>query len=121
MKLILCPHCSDFFALSNKIDKTKTCRCRKSAGKYLSDNVMGVFTENCIITGIDNTTFHTAVYRYNQTLKEHPEWPRMDFFFTGWIPTIPGEIIRVKTVKEVKEYPFEVKVKTIYSTMPVSK
>ncbi len=120
MKLIHCPKCGDFFALPTKLGKTKTCRCRGAAGKYLSDGMVAVITENCIVAGIDNNTFSTSVYRYNQTNKDHPDWPRLDFFFTGWIPTKPGEVIRVNTVKEVKEYPFEVEVKTVFSTMPVS-
>lgn len=124
MKLIYCINCNDFFALSplkpSKYLKFKTCRCRKSAGKYLSDGVTAVVTDKCIIAGIDNNTFKTAVMRYADVLREHPEYPRLDFFFTGWIPTKPGEVIRVSSIKEVKEYPFEVKEKTIYSTMPIS-
>ena len=120
MKLIYCPKCDDFFNLPNKLGKTKSCRCRKNAGKYLSDGMVAVITKDCIVAGIDNNTMQTAVFRYKDALEKHPEWPRVDFFFTGWIPTKPGEVIRVKTVKEVKEYEFEVETKTIYSTMPVS-
>ena len=120
MKLILCKKCHDFFSLSNKLGKTKYCRCRKSAGKYLSDGVVAVVTDNCVIAGIDNNTFQSAVWRQKETLENHSEWPRVDYFFTGWIPTKPGEVVKVMTVKEVKEYPFEVEKKTIYSTMPTS-
>jgi len=120
MKLIYCKDCRDFFNLPNKIGKLKACRCQKSAGKYLSDGLVAVVTDNCVVAGIDNNTFHTSLVRQNDALENHPDWPRVDFFFTGWIPTIPGEVIKVKTVKEVKKYPFVVEKKTIYSTMPVS-
>jgi len=119
MKLIHCPKCGDFFNLPTKLGKTKTCRCRKHAGKYLSNGVEAVVTEGAIIAGIDNNTFLTATWRYGDTKEKHPEWPRVDFFFTGWISTIPGEVIRVKTVKEVKDYKFEI-YKPQISTMPVS-
>ena len=119
MKLIYCPRCNHLTALSDKLKQTTTCKCKRSAGKYLSDRCTAVFTKDTLIVGIDNTTFRDAINRYNWVKKERPEWGRVDFFFTGWIPTIPGEVVRVDSVKEVKEYPYEIKTKAI-STMPVS-
>jgi len=120
MKLIYCDKCHDFFNLSSKLGKTKFCRCRKSAGKYLSDAVVAVVTDNCTIVGIDNNSFGVAKQWQHDANEKHPDWPRQDYFFTGWIPTKPGEVHTVKTTKEVKEYEFEVESKTVFSTMPIS-
>jgi hypothetical protein len=74
------------------------------------------FTKDSIIVGIDNNTWNDVRKRYNQ-FRNYPS--RLDFFFTGWIPTIPGEVIRVDTVQDVRKYPFKVLVEA-QSTMPVS-
>jgi hypothetical protein len=82
------------------------CPCEKCVGKYLNDNLTAVVTKDCIVVGIDNNSFRDSVSRY---LKHNPEGDepydkRLDFFFVGWIPTIPGEVIVVGTEKEVKEF-----------------
>lgn len=120
MKLLRCPKCEDFFSLINKVGRVKTCSCGETAGKYLEDGIQAVVTENSVVAGIDNNTFFTALYRQKDMLEKHPEYPRIDFFFAGWVPTIPGEVIRVKSTSDVVTYPLEVEKKTSFSTMPVS-
>jgi hypothetical protein len=127
MKLFICPKCEQMVDLMSwkKYRKGKyknkgivtRCYCGKSAGKYLSDNCTAVFTKDCPIVGIDNNTFMTAVARYFEGKILYDS--RVDFFFTGWIPTIPGEVIFVDTVQDVIDYPFKVEV-PVTSTMPVS-
>ena len=71
--------------------------------------------------GIDNNTWSPAVARYlkHEPNGEEPFPVRIDFFFVGWIPTIPGEVIFVDTEKEVIDYPMDA-VENKYSTMPTS-
>lgn len=128
MKLIYCPHCSQILSLvagekykrgprkGQRRERITYCSCRKCAGKWLSDSIMAVFSKDVIVVGIDNNTWNIAVKRYDycKTLES-----RIDFFFTGWIPSKPGEVIIVDTIDEVIKYPFEYN-KITTSTMPVS-
>lgn len=102
MKLIHCRECGDIVLLYPKI--VMPCICGKIAGKYLSNGVTAVVSEDAIVVGIDNNGFNIAnqVYDNNQELDR-----RIDIFFTGWIPNFPGEVIRVK-LEDVVEYPYEV-------------
>jgi hypothetical protein len=69
---------------------------------------------------VDNNGWNDARSRYNSCVRNPIKYPtRIDFFFTGWLPTKPGEIIRVETVQDVRKYPFKVLVE-VQSTMPVS-
>lgn len=107
MKFIYCPECKDIFlAISGK---TRTCECGKHAAKYLIDNITAVMTEGVIVFSIDNVSFLNAQAR-TKYFQESPDYPRIDSFFTGWIPTIPGEVIMVPTVEDVKKYDFKVKI-----------
>lgn len=119
MKLFYCPECYNLIQIKKK--HIFTCICKKHCGKYLNDCNTAVFTKGSIIVGIDNNTWNVAVDRY---LKHYPggkqPYPvRIDFFFTGWIPTMPGEVIFVDTEKEVLDYPMDAEVNE-YSTMPNS-
>lgn len=126
MKLMLCPHCHQLVSLryrkfkSGKVRETITkCGCGKTCGKWLSDSITGVFNKGAVIVGIDNNTYVSAVNRY---YKYKDLWSdRCDFFFSGWIPTKPGEVIIVGSVEEVISYPFEKDKAETKSTMPVSK
>jgi hypothetical protein len=102
MKGIYCPGCHDVFILVQQ--NTRYCRCLLVAGRYLSDNVTAVVSKESMVFGIDNNTFNTAVLRVEDWLEEYPESDRMDFYFTGWIPTKPGEVIYVDTVGDVPIY-----------------
>jgi hypothetical protein len=121
MKLIYCEKCGWLFQLIRNL--TMHCACEDvKAGKYLDDSLTAVVTKNAIVVGIDNNSFRDSVHRY---LKYNPEgdepWSRrVDFFFTGWIPTIPGEVIKVDTKKEVEEFPQDFETNDEFSTMPVS-
>lgn len=119
MKLIACNECHDVISLINK--HPRKCLCGKCSGKYLDDNITAVVSEDSIVCGIDNIGFNLAKYYANSEEAQQAKH-RVDYFFTGWIPNHPGEIIRVKTVKEVDEYPYEMKEedKTYTSTSPVN-
>jgi hypothetical protein len=119
MKLFICQHCENFMCLKRADEFAVTfCECGKSAGKYLSDKNTAVFSKDCIIVGIDNNSFNNAVDSY---VKYHKKFAnRVDFFFTGWIPTKPGEVIIVNDVYDVCDYPYIVEVPNVVSTMPVS-
>ena len=117
MKLLYCEECGDLVTL--RMYKPRSCNCTKYAGKYLSDRITAVVNEGAILVGIDNNTFQTAVDR---TLHYREELDyRIDFFFCGWLPTEPGEVIFVPTFEEVLEYPFEINGTEYKSTNPVSK
>lgn len=113
MKLIWCEKCHTLTSLVS--EKVRYCKCRRCAGKYLSDNMTSVVNKDVILVGIDNNSFNNARYSQQHYIN-NPS--RVDFFFCGWIPTKPGESITVETVKDVKEYPFEEK-HNFESTMPV--
>ena len=101
MKLISCPDCKDLVVLAPKY--TRTCFCGKIAGKYLKDNLTAVINKDALVVGIDNNGFGIAQdhARYYKTLKD-----RIDFFFTGWIPNLPGEVIVVESVEMVLGYDY---------------
>ncbi len=101
MKLITCPKCNDLMVLVN--DYTRTCFCGHVGGKYLDDNVTAVVNKDALVVGIDNNGFSIA----KQMANHHKKSPyRVDYFFTGWIPTKPGEIIVVETVEDVLAYDY---------------
>ena len=102
---------------------TMYCVCEDAkAGKYLDDNLTAVVTKNAVVVGIDNNSFGDCIHRYNIYNPEgtEPYDKRVDFFFAGWIPTIPGEIIKVDTKEEVEEFPPDFETDNEFSTMPVS-
>jgi hypothetical protein len=84
----------------------RTCWCGHVGGKYLNDQITAVVDKNAIVFGIDNNGFGIAK---QLALKNKELSYRHDYFFSGWIPTKPGEIIVVETVEDVLEYPFELK------------
>ena len=116
MKLVWCDECKFLFSLKNY--SVIWCTCKTHAGKYLSDNITAVVTKGCKVIGIDNNTFNGAVAGVDYLLKEGQE-SRIDLFFTGWIPTHPGEVIYVETIDDVVDYRYESD-KNVESTMPVS-
>jgi hypothetical protein len=102
MKGIYCPDCHDVFILSTH--NTRYCYCLLVAGKYLKDNVTAVVSKKSMVFGIDNNTFNTVILRVEDWLERYPDSDRMDFYFTGWMPTKPGEVIYVDTVNDVSIY-----------------
>jgi hypothetical protein len=88
---------------------TRSCKCGKTAGKYLKDKITAVVSEISVVFGIDNGSFLNALKTVLNIMKAEPEqlpkWmeegKRYDFFFTGWIPTKPGEVIFVKSKAHV--------------------
>jgi hypothetical protein len=120
MKLILCSECGDLVLL--KKETIRLCMCGEVAGKYLNDNLTAVVTKNSIVVGIDNNSFGDCIHRYNVYNPEgtEPYGTRVDFFFAGWIPTIPGEIIKVDSEEEVGLFPSNHETDNEYSTMPNS-
>jgi len=102
MKLIACPKCNDTMQLVQGY--VRTCFCGECGGKYLSDRITAVVNKDAIVFGIDNNGFGVAKQLYEM----HQETPhRIDFFFTGWIPNHPGEVIQVETVEDVLAYEYE--------------
>lgn len=102
MKLITCERCHDTMQLVNGM--VRTCYCGDCGGKYLSDNITAVVNKDAIVFGIDNNGFNIAKQLYHM----HQESPhRVDFFFSGWIPTKPGEVIVVETVEDVLAYEYD--------------
>jgi hypothetical protein len=120
MKLIYCEKCGDLVLLRKKF--IKLCCCEEVAGKYLNDNLTAVVTKNSIVVGIDNNSFGDSIHRYNIYHPEgtEPHDKRIDFFFAGWIPTIPGEVIKVDSEEEVGLFPSDYETDNEYSTMPNS-
>lgn len=117
-------YCIDCYTLIElKSNYVAYCPCEKCAGKYLNDNLTAVVTEDAIVVGIDNNTFRDAINRY---LKYYPKGDepynkRIDFFFTGWIPTIPGEVIVVGVAEAVEQFDSDYDVGgDNYSSPPVS-
>ena len=105
MKLLWCPECKDVVSLI--LRETRVCKCGKTAGKYVSDCITAIITEGAVVFGIDNNTLSTALTRAEHFMK-NPEYQstRIDFFFTGWVPTKPGEVIVVKSPIHVKAYDY---------------
>lgn len=117
MKLIYCPHCNDLVRLQLRI---KRCKCRKCCGFYLEDaSTTAVVNKDAIVVGIDNNTFLDATKKYFRGRERWPE-TRVDFFFTGWIPTFPGEVVVLDTTKDVKNFDPSTYTKSTISTMPNS-
>lgn len=103
MKLLYCMECYDVVSMTHD-NITRSCKCGKVAGKYLKDQITAVVTRDSTVFGIDNGSFLNALQTTRNILAADPEdlpsWmeegKRYDFFFTGWIPTKPGEVIFVK-------------------------
>ena len=119
MKLILCKKCISIVSVLSEGIVSK-CNCGEHACKDLSDSITAVVTKGAVVIGIDNNTFNSAIQRYNWVKEKTPEHDgRVDFYFTGWIPTKPGEVIFVDTVKDVVDYKYEFEGEaSIYSTLP---
>jgi len=120
MKLFYCTEC--YSLIQVRVSHIYNCLCKKHAGKYLNDNLTAVFTKGTIIVGIDNNSFYPAVDRYkiHNPEGEKPYPTRIDFFFVGWVPTIPGEVIFVDTVDDVVNFPMDYDAGNEHSTMPNS-
>ena len=121
MKLFYCPTCRQLVDIMRADGEVRYCFCGSHCGKYLADNMTGVFTYGAIIVGIDNNTWLPAVQRYKKHNPngEEPFPSRIDFFFTGWIPTEPGEVVFVDWPDEVHDFPMD-GVTNTQSTMPNS-
>jgi hypothetical protein len=103
MKLLFCEDCRDAVSMTHD-NITRSCKCGKVAGKYLKDKLTAVVTEHAVVFGIDNNSFSNAVATVDKVLNGVEGFDadkRYDFFFTGWIPTIPGEVIIVPTKAHV--------------------
>ena len=100
-------------------EHTRKCFCGEVAGKYLDDDVTAVVSSNAIVVGIDNFGFNLAK---ELSIKGMKYSNRVDYFFTGWVPNHPGEVIVVDTVDEVVEYNYHLPdEKKIYSsTLPTA-
>lgn len=122
MKLFYCPECRQLVDIMRADGEVRYCYCESHCGKYLSDNMTAVFTEGAIIVGIDNGTWIPAVEKFKRFNPngESPYPVRIDFFFCGWIPTIPGEVIFVDFPNEVHEFPMDYDAGNEHSTMPNS-
>ena len=104
MKLMKCVKCGDIVAIIETL--SRSCYCGKIAGKYLDDSITAVVNKDALVFGIDNNGFAIAQhYALENKNAEH----RYDYFFTGWIPTKPGEVIVVKTAHDVHKYPMKMK------------
>lgn len=116
MKGFICDNCGDIVLMTRK-EYIKTCVCKKYMAKYLADGITLVINGRPLIIGIDNNTFLTAE---KNALYTRIVWKdRVDFFFTGWIPNKPGEIIFVKSKRQVMRIKDDYTVNKT-STMPKS-
>lgn len=104
MKLIYCEECKSLTSIPSR-GQMSTCNCGDCCGKYLSDNITAVVNKDAIIVGLDSLSYRTALERY-KIVKEQSNI-RYDYYFTGWVPTVPGEIIIVDTVDDVEGYEFD--------------
>ena len=112
MKLICCKKCND---VVNLLHTTRTCYCGNSAGKYLDDNITAVVNKDSVVVGIDNNGFMMA----KQLAVGNKDCEsRLDFFFTGWIPTKPGEVIVVDSIDDVLKYDNHIEDVNYTSTSP---
>lgn len=111
MKLLRCSKCNDSIVIG-VLNVTRKCACGETAGKYLKDNVTAVVSKGSIVYGIDNNSLTNAIHNFTAFPKKYPRYAkeRFDFFFVGWVPTVPGEIIWVDSVHEVEieEYDQEI-------------
>jgi len=105
MKLLFCESCRDTVSMTHG-NITRSCKCGKVAGKYLEDKLTAVVTIEAVVFGIDNNSFANALATVNKVLFQDIEGfeknKRYDFFFTGWIPTKPGEVIVVENKVSVE-------------------
>lgn len=105
MKLLFCPECRETVVMATG-NVVNHCKCKKTAGKYLKDGVTAVITEEAVVFGIDNNSFLNAMLTVkkvlNNDIPHFDKEKRYDFFFTGWIPTKPGEVIIVKNLTYVR-------------------
>jgi len=106
MKLIKCEECGDLVMLI--LEETRYCSCYNVAGKYLDDRITAVVSEEAIVVGIDNNGLNIATnYAMSDVAQDCKG--RIDYFFTGWIPNHPGEVIIVKTIDDVVYYDYKMK------------
>ena len=103
MKLVSCKKCKDLVMLVS--EEIRFCMCGDIAGRYLDDRITAVVTKNAIVVGIDNNGFNIAK-NYALCEKIQNCKYRVDYFFTGWIPNFPGEVIEVETVDDVINYDY---------------
>jgi hypothetical protein len=116
MKLVACNKCNDIMMLVGG-GMVRTCYCGAVGGKYLDDNITAVVNLDALVVGIDNNGFNLAK-RMIELNKDIPY--RVDYFFTGWIPTKPGEVIVVEDVESILEYDYHIEDedKNYGSTLP---
>lgn len=108
MKLLWCPDCHDTITIGvNNI--VRKCMCGRTAAKYLEDNITAIVTEGSIVFGIDNTSLTNAIKNAKYWMPNKFDRKRLDFFFTGWVPTKPGEVVFVDTVEDVIAYNYHEK------------
>ena len=105
MKLISCQECKDMVVLRRK--EIRSCHCGNVAGKYLDDGITAVVNNEAIVVGIDNNGFNIAERNATSDAAQKCSH-RVDYFFTGWIPNFPGEVIRVETVDDVLKYDYHI-------------
>ena len=115
MKLITCEKCLDVVNLVES--HTRTCHCGEIAGKYLDDRVTAVVSSKALVMGIDNNGWNIAKHMVKNALEKEIDF-RVDYFFVGWIPTIPGEVIVVDSVYDVYDYDDHVENPEYTSTLP---
>jgi len=115
MKLIVCVSCKDMVMLT--ASGIRTCACGMTAGRYLEDNITAVVTKGAVLVGIDNNSYKQALV--NALSEQCQKWDqRVDFYFTGWVPNHPGEVVYKKTLKAVEKYKLPKKKYTNKSTTP---
>jgi len=115
MKGFICDVCGDHVIISSR-KFPKMCSCKKYLAKYLADGITLAINGHPVIFGIDNNTFAVAERNYLHTR----DWKdRVDFFFTGWIPNKPGEILFVKSKRQVMRIRDDYEINHI-SSMPRS-
>lgn len=115
MKLITCLECSDVVNLIES--HTRTCICGNVAGKYLDDKITAVVTTSALVMGIDNNGWNIAKHMVISALEKEIK-ERIDYFFVGWIPTKPGEVIFVDEVDDVYGYEDHIENPEYTSTRP---
>ena len=58
MKLLVCLLCDDVISLRSR---KRSCQCKASSGKYLSDKLTAEFTGPCLLLGFANNSYGHAV------------------------------------------------------------
>lgn len=107
MKLLVCLECHDIFNLRE--DKTKSCSCGKSSGKYRQDGLHADYQGPCLPLGVNNGSLVHAMQNQPESGmgKEFNAFviPKQceTFIRKGEEPNLPKPVSHVDLMKQLLE------------------